>query len=351
VCASHASAIDAADTIAVHSSALTFAEGAVPEWVELVPAGEFSGIDKRGPYKLVDPEAVIALSNQKAADAFGMPIDYGHALEADAGAAAAGWIIALEARNGAIWGKVDWTPPAKEKIANREYRGLSPVFYHDASGVVGYIARAGLTNKPNLRIKSLNAQAGGDQSMSDKEKAIVGRILALFGLPDTSDENAIVARCSAALEAEGVVGKVIPALKLDAKATSDEVLKAVNAVQSAASTVDLTKFVPIAQYEAVTTELTQARQSQTDAAVDAAVTAGKITPASRDWAKALHAANPAAFKEFVDKAPVILNGGAEARATIDSSSKTLTESEKAICAQTGVSEEQFLKAKSTTETK
>lgn len=119
-------------------------DAAPPEWVELIPAGTFSGRDGRGPYTL-DPQAVIGAFEKGGID---LPVDYDHqTLEAEAKAGpvpAAGWIKALEVRDGALWGRVAWTPRAAELIAAREYRFLSPVFRHDKKGRVLALEGAGL---------------------------------------------------------------------------------------------------------------------------------------------------------------------------------------------------------------
>ena len=44
---------------------------------------------------------------------------------------AAGWITAMEMRDGVIWAKVDWTGRAAVMIAAREYRFISPEFLVD----------------------------------------------------------------------------------------------------------------------------------------------------------------------------------------------------------------------------
>jgi phage I-like protein len=137
-----------------------------PGWVELIPAGTFSGRDGRGPYRL-DIEAVLAAF---AAGGIDLPIDYDHqTLEADAKAGpvpAAGWIKELQAREGALWGRVEWTPRAAELIVHREYRFLSPVFRHDKQGRVLALEGAGLTHYPNLDLTPV-AHQKGEHDMTD----------------------------------------------------------------------------------------------------------------------------------------------------------------------------------------
>ena len=132
----------------------------VPKWVQLVPGGTFSGDDGRGPYHLEDASAVIAAS-LKPGDK--LVFDQDHAtdrsLVSGIPAPARGWITALQARDGGIWGQVEWTEEGKRLLTSKEYRGVSPVFSHDkTSGRVLRVLRASLTNAPNLPVATLHAK-------------------------------------------------------------------------------------------------------------------------------------------------------------------------------------------------
>src|SRR6266481_1605374 len=141
------------------SSALP-ANGSAPEWIELVPAGEFHGRDGRGPFHLSEPARVIAATNNLRMEA-GIPIDYDHATDFAAPegrpAPAAGWITELAVRDGALWGRVEWTMHGAAAVATREYRYVSPVFEHD-KGEVARLLRAALTNNPNLYLTAISAR-------------------------------------------------------------------------------------------------------------------------------------------------------------------------------------------------
>jgi len=141
--------MNALTVAAIHTSLP--AEGGLPTWIQLVPAGTFSGMDGRGPYKLDDPQTVIRTS---LADGK-LPIDENHAtdfaLKSGIPSPARGWIIAMEARPDGIWGRVDWTPTGAELVSGRAYRGISPVFECDKNGNVLRVQRAALTNTPNLQ--------------------------------------------------------------------------------------------------------------------------------------------------------------------------------------------------------
>lgn len=137
-----------------------------PEWVHLIPAGSFSGRDGRGPFRL-DAAAALAAFERGGID---LPIDYEHqTLEATAKAGpvpAAGWIKELQARDGGLWGRVEWTRKAAELIQSREYRFISPVFRHDKAGRVLALEGAGLTHYPNLDLAPV-AHTKGDDMTTD----------------------------------------------------------------------------------------------------------------------------------------------------------------------------------------
>lgn len=130
----------------------------IPDLVQLLPPGEFSGRDGRGPYR-ADTAAILS-----AFTAWGMPlsIDYDHqglfVQENGAPAPAAGWITRIVSNTDGLWGAVDWTAKAREMIGNGEYRYLSPVFDYAPGGTVIRMIGAGLTNSPNLYLTAFNVR-------------------------------------------------------------------------------------------------------------------------------------------------------------------------------------------------
>lgn len=161
-------------------------EGA-PEWVHLLPAaqGEIHTYDARGPYRLADIEAVIAASMQSER---GMPIDENHAtdtaMQNGNGAPARGWIKELQARADGLWGRVEWTKAGAELLADRAYRGISPVFNHLADKTITRVLRASLTNKPNLK---------GLVALNEETAMNLAAIAKALGLGEDADEAAILA--------------------------------------------------------------------------------------------------------------------------------------------------------------
>jgi phage I-like protein len=189
-------AMSTAVTPPVILAACFFAEGeTAPDWVHLIPGPEGSPIltvdgDRRGPFRLVNAEAVIAASmgtNRLGGD---LAIDSNHAIDKlgplGIDAPARGWITALEARADGIWARVKWTPEGARMVAAREYRGISPVIVPDANGNIHRILRAGLTNDPALLgLVSLNTAETAMNPLASLAKEL--------GLKDDADEATLLA--------------------------------------------------------------------------------------------------------------------------------------------------------------
>ena len=135
------------------------ARGAAPEWVMLTPKGpRIVGNDGRV-FTLDNPGAVV---DAFAKSGLKLPIDINHAQfhKASKGEAspAVGWIEQLDARDGAIWGRVEWNSRGESALKDRDYRYISPALTLDAAGRVVGIAHAGLVNEPNFTMPALNAR-------------------------------------------------------------------------------------------------------------------------------------------------------------------------------------------------
>lgn len=265
------------------------AEGNAPEWVELLPPGlEIVGRDGRR-FENSDPAAIVAAF---VANAAALPIDLEHATEHRAPkgepAPAVGWIEEMQAREGgAIWGRVSWTDQGRELIASRAYRYLSPVLLLPKGGrKILAIDSAGLTNKHNLRLSALNQE-------TPTEEPMMKDLLKKLGLAEDASEQ--------------------EALNALAKLQGDLVT-----ATNRAETPSLDKFVPRGDYDAALNRAANAEQKLADtqkaeftkavnAEVDAAVAAGKITPATADFYKATCADQTGLdrFREFVKSAPEI----------------------------------------------
>ncbi len=349
-----------------------------PKWIELLPAGDFAGRDGRGPFRLSNPAAVIAATDALRMDG-GLPIDYDHATDfaAPVGrpAPAAGWIHGMEVRNGALWGEVEWTRHGAAAVVTREYRYISPVFEYSHDGEVQRLLRAALTNNPNLYLTAISARADGaaiSQSEQYREASsgdagernyeedaemddLDAQLRNLFGLGEEASAEQIFAE--------------VRNLKHDSERGSGETGAAApgGVVHGAdgETTADPARYVTIAQFESALTELNQLRaagaRERAGLRVDAAMKAGKIIPAQREWAIAYCQANLRGFEDFVARQPAIIGGTAggfagepaagrlirnerdEASGDGGHAGTALTRTELTICARLGLQPHEYLR--------
>jgi phage I-like protein len=248
---------------------------------------------------LRNADAVVARFQADAAD---IPVDYEHAthIRAPLGldAPAAGWIVEMQARDGALWARVEWTDDGAEQLRSRSYRYYSPAFLLDESGGIVGVPSVGLTNRPNLRVPALHRDGADTDPASipgDPSAMLPTALCTALGIPETATEPEA---CAA-----------VDALKAD-RATA----------LHRAQTPDLALYVPRADYDAV---LHRLREQEERAAAAAAaelsrqiedliaqgLTAARITPATVDYHRAAAAA-PGGLERlqaFVDAAPAVLS--------------------------------------------
>ena len=291
-----------------------------PEWVHLIPAGTFSGRDGRGPYTL-DAQAVLAAYAAHGAD---LPIDYDHqSLTADEKAGpvpAAGWIKELQARADGIWARVEWTPRATELLAHKEYRYLSPVFrYRAKDGRVVALTGAGLTHNPNLYLQAA-ASRKESHAMTLPEK-----IAALLGVPADCTED-------------------------EAAAAFQRLLDKIEAAEAAhARQPDPAQFVPIALHKQVADQLAALQadlaRREAEAAVEAAMSARKVSPGMREWALAYASRDLEGFRAFAAAAPEIVSASETKPSAHSVGGVILTDEDRLAAKLLGMTEEAFAQAK------
>lgn len=309
-------------------SALPSTEGQAPEWIELIPTGPtVTGRDGRT--WLFDELAQQLVLTAFVGRGIDMVIDWEHSSEVAAPqgepAPAAGWIDQLEVRSGALWGHVAWTPRAGGQVAAREYRFISPVFdYDDTYRRILRMVSAGLTNKPNLVLTALN-----HEQTETPKLAIPLALAALLGLDAAAtDEQAVAA---------------VTQLKATATARNSE-------------QPSLDKFVPRQDYDQAVSRATNAEQALAtrkaddhkavvDTEIEAALKAGKITPATVDYHRAAcyEQAGLDRFREFVKAAPAVGNPSGLDERKPEVIATALNAEQQAMCAQFGLDPVEFAK--------
>lgn len=343
-------------TPATPVAAPLIADEAGLQWVHLVPAGSTFGRDGRGPYTL-DEAAVTAAFAAHGAD---LPVDYEHqslqSAQRSGPVPAAGWITAVQVRADGLWGCVRWTAQAAQLLSDRAYRYLSAVFDHLPDGRVVALRGAGLVHSPNLPLTAAaSQQTGGGVPLLT--------MVATLPVSDLSLSTTTVA----AMAAQGQT-MTIEELKAQVAALTAQLAEAKAAMAAAQGAADAAtqqaaqaaaqaaapnpaQWVPMGQYQAAVTQLSALQNTQATSAVQTAVTAamsaGKVAPAQKEWATAYAAQDPAGFAAFVSASPVIVSAQAQllpAHGVLTAAQGALSDSDREVAKLLGVSAQDFAKA-------
>lgn len=288
------------------------------QWVHVLASGTVLGKDGRGPYTLIDPDDVINKTRQYHGKCH-MLVDYEHqsidAQHTGKPAPAAGWITGLQTRADGIWAFIRWTAPAAQMIRQRAYRYVSPVFQHDQNGKINRLINVALTNSPNL---DLTAMARSELKM---DQAQLEELRNLLGLPDEADFTAIK---------DAITG----------------LLQSANHTRP-----DLTKFVPIGDFERVVAEGNKLRmgisQQAAETHVNALITSGSLAPFLKDWAINLCSVNKPQLDSFMERTgPFFTQITAPQRAGSyqPKPPSKLNDDQLAVCRTMGLTEAEFINA-------
>lgn len=154
--------------------------GEIKDDIEVLRVGKFY-MDENENYVEVTKDYLASMVKNFAENARGIDImlDYKH----DSDAEAAAWFkeVYLAEDGTVLRSKVDWTPPGREKVSNKEYRYISADFhpnYQDNESRKKFgptLLGAGLTNRPVVKgmqpvVLSENTNNIGDNQMTEEEK-------------------------------------------------------------------------------------------------------------------------------------------------------------------------------------
>jgi phage I-like protein len=146
----------------------------LPDWIRLLPLGRVDLGDGREGFE-VDAAALDTVVANFKSRGLDLVIDYEHQSLSGGQAPAAGWIKELEGRDDGLWGRVEWTPQAREYLTNKEYRYFSPVLRVDTDSRRPLaLLHVGLTNVPainNLPPLVAKAEAFGDARAAQAARA------------------------------------------------------------------------------------------------------------------------------------------------------------------------------------
>lgn len=289
-------------------------EAAAPAELHLVPAGEFRGVDGRGPFRLEDPQAVIAASREHLP----LPVDEMHATDLapaiGAPAPARGWITALHARDDGIWGSVEWTNAGRELVQDRAYRGISPAIRHTApakgrvSGRVLAVLRASLTNSPNLK------QLATLHNQETRTMDLLAELRALHGLPADADATAALTACRTAREAADghatALNSIATAAGLSPGQDARAIAAAITAARASAGEAGKMREELVSLQTQLAEVTARQARDQATRVVDEAIRVGKPIPKSlRDHYITRHCQDPAAVEKELAALPSLHHGG------------------------------------------
>jgi phage I-like protein len=323
-----------------------------PEWIQLVPAGLVRS--SKGDF-VADREAMAATIEAFRALGRDLVIDYEHQTLTGEEAPAAGWIVALEARDDGLWARVRWTDRGAGYVARREYRYLSPVvMVRRGDKRMIAIHSVALTNDPAIVgmrpivNKGSNREADMDGT---KLREVLGleadakddEMLALVKrLKDQRDGLASALALKDGQDALQVVRDLVEfkrslleALALKPMATAAEARGAVLALKNPSGVVSAAEFAALKE---------RLDRREAEDLVQAALKAGKITPAHRDWALGYALKDRAGFEAFIEKAPVVVpQGSTTGSGRLPGRETGLDETEAFVCRQLGLTVDQWKK--------
>jgi len=329
-------------------------------WYHLLPAGHFKAKDGRpddvpGGHWFLDAVTAATVIARNASLSNDRPVDYEHQTlnsEKNGQAApAAGWFNASELQwrdDSGLWIKPRWTDRARDFIDNKEYRFLSAVFpYDETTGQPLWIHSIALTNDPGLDGLNPLASLKAGSLNPPQEKTmdpILQAMLEALGIQITDGKAPEKEACLAALKA--IQDKAALA---DGLATQVAVLKA----NPPAAKPDPAKYVPIEAVQELQQQVAVLKagvdSNEMADLIQQASDDGRLLPSMKDWAEELAISNPAVLKAYLEKAaPLAALKGTQTQSKKppeNADKDNLTAEDMAVLKATGISREDYLKAK------
>lgn len=334
------------------------------EWAQLLPDGEFSAVDGRphdvpgGKWRMNAKvaERLIAAAALRKND---FVIDYEHqtlvAAEKGIPAPASGWFREMEYRPGqGLFIKPNWTPKAQAFIDGKEYRYLSAVFPYDkTTGEPTDILMAALTNNPGAdgmeALASLTARFQNNPTGDTQMSELLIQLMAKLGIQLAAGDPLTDAQAQAALTA-------VTDLQTRSSSVAALTARIETLESSGAGNVDLSQYVPIAQYNAALNQVAALTATTASLTVEQVIAQaeqdGKLILASeKDYLTSLGKQNMAALTAQLKARPSIAALSAkpiDARKAPDtqdnSSLAALTADQKSIADQIGMSHADMAKS-------
>ena len=308
---------------AINNIELDTESNKLPFEIELIPSEDmFVGFDGRV-FRALDKVAIANNTNSKLKY---VVIDENHKTDYTSGTGASveamGWMSDFFVKeDNSLWAKVEWTQAGAEKISNKSYKYISPVYQIDKSANIISILRAAITNNPNLNLKALNNKNDDNDIKNKKEGG---------NMPEEKELQELKLALNDAKLKNGELERAInekDAKVAEAEAKNKELEKALNEANAKLS--ELSKAT--AEREALSI-------------VEKAINGGKIAPSTKEVyiALCMEEGGVEKFNKIMENTPsagifkeLNLNKGAEGNKT------ELNEADKQMAKAMGYSEEEY----------
>lgn len=242
----------------------------VPDKIKLIPLGLVKS--QKGDF-MVDMESYDLMQKYFKGRMLDLVVDYEHQTLDNVQAPAAGWIKDMEVTTDGIYGRVEWTSKAKDYIANKEYRYLSPVV---------------MIRKSDKKAVRLHSIALTNTPAIDAMTPIVNSLTE--GEEDTSSEMN---------NQSDFIDSIKKLLSLSSESTLEDIynqiLELLNQTQNLELKLNSVKF--------------ETHKKEAKELVLTALKSGKLIPPQREWAERMALKDIDDFKDWIDNAPQIVPMG------------------------------------------
>lgn len=312
----------------------------------LVPRGSFRHSEG---IQVIDAETLSRIYKSAVSEGRDIPVDFGHESFLKPAAQAAGWGVlrSLEIKPDGLWGMIDWTEGAEEKVRKRMFRYLSPVFTFNPSLSkegklhIERLVSLGLTNQPNITaMRPLFNQ----HPMEEKMDELLTDLLEALGLPKETEPAAVVERVKEAVSHLKTLLPRISELRTVLGTADDSTSESVLAMaaEKIATANDAGSLPSPEEFESIKSELASLKEKEIADAVSSAIASGKILPSQKEWANRYAASDPEGFRTFLVNSSALVNMGEIVTGSdIRSASKPVDEVQEKINGLLGISSEVY----------
>ncbi|MCP2041773.1 phage I-like protein [Neisseria sp. HSC-16F19] len=347
--------------------------------IQLFPAGEFRANDGRpadAPCWRMTAALAAPLVTALNSRPVRLMVDYEHqtlyAASNGQPNPASGWLGRFEWVEGrGLFAEVEWTAAAKKRIAEGEYRYISPMFQYLPNGDITALLPPALTNTPALDDLDPVALAAASRLFMTPEpeketpmNEALKQMLALLGLPESATEAEQLAAVQQL--AQTADGKPLDELlaaqtadKAEGGAEADKDAKPAAEAAAAANDAEAlaaasAQTVPLdvlkglqQQVAALSRQLAQREADKTRQLITAALSDGRLLPAQKAWAEGLGKTHPQALADFLATAQPVaaLSGMQSAGLSAATAQNGLTAEEAEVAAALNISPADYVKAK------